>query len=144
MINYFQYHYPQPAGKDPVAIHTEIAGCPWNPNHQLVMIGLQGKTIPTGKLPPSNLVFLIDVSGSMWSPNKLPLVKSALKLLADQLRPQDRVAIVVYAGAAGMVLPSTPGDKKTKIKDAVDKLTAGGSTAGGAGIMLAYKTAKEN
>lgn len=143
MINYFQYHYPQPVGKDPVAIHTEMANCPWNPGHQLVMIGLQGKKIPTDNLPPSNLVFLIDVSGSMWSPNKLPLVKSAMKLLVDQLRPRDRVAIVVYAGAAGMVLPSTRGDEKIKIKDAIDKLTAGGSTAGGAGIQLAYKTAEK-
>lgn len=144
MINYFQYHYPQPQGKDPVAIHTEMADCPWNPAHQLVMVGLQGKTIPTNNLPASNLVFLIDVSGSMWSADKLPLVKSAMKLLVDQLRPQDRVAMVVYAGAAGMVLPSTPGSEKTKIKDAIDKLTAGGSTAGGEGIRLAYKTAEEH
>lgn len=144
MINYFQYHYPQPKGKDPVAIHTEMADCPWNPGHQLVMVGLQGKTIPTDNLPPSNLVFLIDVSGSMWSANKLPLVKSAMKLLVDQLRSQDRVAIVVYAGAAGTVLPSTPGNEKIKIKEAIDKLTAGGSTAGGEGILLAYKTAREH
>lgn len=144
MINYFQYHYPQPEGKDPVAIHTEMADCPWNTDHTLVMVGLQAKTIPTDNLPPSNLVFLVDVSGSMWSPNKLPLVKSAMKLLVDQLRPQDRVAIVVYAGAAGLVLPSTPGNEKIKIKDAIDSLTAGGSTAGGAGIKLAYKTAEKN
>jgi Ca-activated chloride channel family protein len=107
-------------------------------------VGLQGKKIPTENLPASNLVFLIDVSGSMDEPNKLPLVQSSLKLLVDQLREQDKVALVVYAGNAGLVLPSTSGTNKTKIKDAIDKLEAGGSTAGGAGIQLAYKIAKEN
>ncbi len=143
MVNYFQYEYDQPAGDKPFAIHTEISDAPWNNKHKLVLIGLQGKKIPTENLPASNLVFLIDVSGSMWSPNKLPLVKASLKLLTDQLREKDRVSIVVYAGAAGLVLQPTAGDNKTAIKEAIDKLEAGGSTAGGAGIKLAYKTARE-
>lgn len=142
MINYFSYNYPQPANDKPFSITTEAAPCPWNENHQLVMIGLQGKKIDVDKLPPSNLVFLIDVSGSMMEENKLPLVKSSLNLLAEQLRPQDKIAIVVYAGSAGLVLPST--NDKTKIKEALNALEAGGSTAGGAGIKLAYQTAQEN
>ena len=142
-INYFKYKYPQPTNNDPFSINTEMSVCPWNKQHKLVMIGLQGKQIATDKLPPSNLVFLIDVSGSMSDPNKLPLVKASLKLLVDQLREQDNVAIVVYAGAAGLVLPSTSGLNKEKILEAIDKLDAGGSTAGGAGIQLAYKVAKE-
>ncbi len=144
MINYFNYSYPQPQGDAPFSINTEISNCPWNAQHTLVMIGLQGKKISTQNLPASNLVFLIDVSGSMYEPDKLPLVQSSLKLLVDQLRPQDKVALVVYAGNAGLVLPSTSGDEKTKIKDAIDALEAGGSTAGGAGIQLAYKTARNN
>lgn len=143
MVNYFQYEYPQPVGEDPFSINTEMADCPWNNKHKLVLIGLQGRKIPTENLPPSNLVFLIDVSGSMDMPNKLPLVKQSIKLLTDQLRPQDKVAIVVYAGSAGLVLPSTDGSNKIKIKDAVDRLEAGGSTAGGAGIKLAYSVARE-
>lgn len=143
MINYFNYSYAQPRGDDPFAIHTEISDAPWNKDHKLVLIGLQGKKIPVENLPASNLVFLIDVSGSMESPNKLPLVKASMKMLVDQLREQDRVAIVVYAGAAGLVLKPTSGDNKTAIKDAIDNLQAGGSTAGGAGIRLAYKTARE-
>ena len=142
MINYFSYNYPQPSSDKPFSITTESAPCPWNENHQLVMIGLQGKKIDVDKLPPSNLVFLIDVSGSMMQENKLPLVKSSLNLLADQLREQDKIAIVVYAGSAGLVLPST--NDKTKIKEAINALEAGGSTAGGAGIKLAYQTAQEN
>ncbi len=142
-INYFKYKYPQPTNNDPFSINTEMSVCPWNKQHKLVMIGLQGKQIAADKLPPSNLVFLIDVSGSMSDPNKLPLVKASLKLLVDQLREQDNVAIVVYAGAAGLVLPSTSGMNKEKIIAAIDKLDAGGSTAGGAGIQLAYKVAKE-
>lgn len=141
MINYFRYNYPQPTGEDPFSINTEISACPWNTQHKLVLIGLQGKTIATEELPPSNLVFLIDVSGSMMAQNKLPLVQQSMKLLIDQLRPQDKVAIVVYAGNAGLVLPSTNGSQKIKIKDAIDQLEAGGSTAGGAGIQLAYKEA---
>jgi len=144
MVNYFHYEYPQPQNDQPFSINTEISDCPWNKDNKLVLIGLQGKKIPTENLPASNLVFLIDVSGSMDMPNKLPLVKTSMKMLVDQLREQDRVAMVVYAGAAGLVLPSTSGADKTKIKDAIDQLGAGGSTAGGAGIKLAYKIAKEN
>lgn len=144
MINYFQYDYPQPRGNDPFSIYTEVSSAPWNLNHRLVHIGLQGKKIPTDNLPPSNLVFLIDVSGSMSSANKLPLLKASFKLLVNQLREQDHVAIVVYAGAAGLVLPPTSGSCKQQIIDALDNLEAGGSTAGGAGIQLAYKVAKEN
>ncbi|MDQ7948162.1 MAG: von Willebrand factor type A domain-containing protein [Pedobacter sp.] len=144
MINYFDYQYEQPKGNDPVNIITEIAPAPWNPSHRLVHIGLQAKTIPTDNLPPSNLVFLIDVSGSMESENKLPLLVSSLKLLTDQLREQDKVAIVVYAGNAGLVLPPTSGNHKIKIKEALSRLSAGGSTAGGQGIELAYRVASEN
>jgi Ca-activated chloride channel family protein len=144
MINYFSYNYPQPIQSAPFSINTELSDCPWNAKHKLVMIGLQGKTIPTENLPPSNLVFLIDVSGSMQNELKLPLVKASLKLLTEQLREEDRISIVVYAGNAGLVLPATSGSNKTKIKDAIDALEAGGSTAGGQGIQLAYKVAKEN
>jgi len=144
MVNYFHYAYPQPTGKDPFSINTEISDAPWNKDHKLVMIGLQGEKISTDNLPASNLVFLIDVSGSMQGPDRLGLVKSSMKLLVDQLRAQDKVSMVVYAGAAGLVLPPTSGLDKTAIKDAIDKLESGGSTAGGAGIKLAYKTAKEN
>lgn len=144
MINYFSYNYPQPTGEDPFSISLEMAPCPWNAKHQLVHVGLQGKKIETENLPTSNLVFLIDVSGSMEEPNKLPLVKSALRLLVNELRPQDRVALVVYAGNAGQVLAPTPGNEKTKILEAIDNLEAGGSTAGGAGINLAYSVARQN
>ncbi|TWW00524.1 von Willebrand factor type A domain-containing protein [Chitinophaga pinensis] len=143
MINYFDYKYSNPTNNAPVAVHTDMAVCPWNTAHQLVRIALKGKDVAKDNLPPSNLVFLIDVSGSMSDANKLPLVKQAFKLLVNQLRPVDRVAIVVYAGAAGLVLPSTSGEHKTAILDALDKLEAGGSTAGGAGVQLAYKTAAE-
>lgn len=144
MLNYFSYDYPQPTDNNPFSVSTELSSCPWNTEHQLLKIGLQGKKIATDKLPPSNLVFLIDVSGSMSDENKLPLLKSAFSLLVDQLRPQDRVAIVVYAGAAGEVLPPTSGSEKTKIKDALNNLQAGGSTAGGAGIELAYSLAQKH
>jgi len=143
MINYFDYDYPQPKGEHPFEVITELSECPWQPEHRLLHIGLQGKTVSTENLPASNLVFLIDVSGSMNAPNKLPLLQSAYKLLVDQLRPKDKVSIVVYAGAAGLVLSPTDGTDKIKIKEAIDKLSAGGSTAGGAGIELAYKTARE-
>ena len=143
MINYFHYEYPQPKNDQPFSINTEVSDAPWNKDHKLVLVGLQGKKIPTENLPASNLVFLIDVSGSMQGPNRLPLVKSSMKMLVDQLREQDKVSIVVYAGAAGLVLKPTSGDDKTTIKDAIDNLEAGGSTAGGAGIKLAYKTANE-
>ncbi|QMU30834.1 vWA domain-containing protein [Adhaeribacter radiodurans] len=144
MVNYFKYSYPQPKKEDPVAMITELAACPWNPDNQLLHIGLQGKNIPTDNLPPANLVFLIDVSGSMASEDKLPLVIAGFKLLVNQLRPQDKVAIAVYAGAAGLVLPPTPGNRKEVILSALEKLEAGGSTAGGEGIKLAYKVAQEN
>jgi Ca-activated chloride channel family protein len=144
LINYFHYDYPQPKGDAPFSINTEIADCPWNKENKLVMIGLQGKRIPVDNLPPGNIVFLIDVSGSMQDENKLPLVKSSIKLLIEQLREEDKVSMVVYAGQAGLVLPSTSGAEKQKIRDAVERLEAGGSTAGGAGIQLAYKVAKEN
>ena len=144
LINYFTYDYPQPKDKYPFTITTEMSQSPWNPQHKLVHIGLQGKKIAKEDIPPSNLVFLLDVSGSMNSANKLPLLKSAFRLLVNQLRPEDRVAIVVYAGSAGLVLPSTPGSDKDKILAAINNLEAGGSTAGGEGIKLAYKIARDN
>jgi Ca-activated chloride channel homolog len=144
LINYFSYDYPQPEGKDPFSMTMEMAECPWNRNHKLLLVGLQGKKIQLENLPPSNLVFLLDVSGSMDEPDKLPLVKSAFRLLVDQLRAEDRVAIAVYAGSAGLVLESTPGNEKQKILRAIDNLQAGGTTAGGEGISLAYRIAGEN
>lgn len=144
LINYFSYDYAKPTGDAPVKITTEVGACPWNPVHRLVRIGLKAREIPTENLPVSNLVFLIDVSGSMYGAERLDLVKSSLKLLVNNLRDKDRVAIVVYSGAAGERLPSTSGSDKQKIKDAIDELEAGGSTAGGAGIELAYKIARKN
>lgn len=144
LINYFPYTLAGPSGNAPVAITTEVAPAPWQPKHRLVRVALKAREIEMSKLPPNNLVFLIDVSGSMQSPDKLPLVKQSLRLLVDQLREEDRVAIVVYAGAAGLVLPSTSGVDKARITAAIDALEAGGSTAGGAGIRLAYSVAKEN
>jgi Ca-activated chloride channel homolog len=144
LINYFPYDLPSPTGNAPVSITTETMAAPWQPKHRLVRVALQARRIETAALPPSNLVFLIDVSGSMNQWNKLPLVKASLRLLVDQLRPQDHVALVVYAGAAGLVLPSTSGDEKAAIVAALDRLEAGGSTAGGAGIELAYRTAREH
>lgn len=144
MVNYFDYNYPKPVNGEPFTVNTEISECPWNPQHKLVHIGLQGKEIPVDNLPPSNMVFLVDVSGSMNEANKLPLVQASMNMLVDQLREKDKVAIVVYAGSAGLVLPSTSGSNKVKIKEAINNLEAGGSTAGGEGIILAYKTAKEN
>lgn len=143
MINYFDYQYKAPEGKDPVAIYTDMAVCPWNTAHQLVRVALKSKQVDTRELPPSNLVFLIDVSGSMSGENRLPLVKRAFAVLTEQLRPEDKVAIVVYAGAAGVVLPATSGSDKKKILAALDQLEAGGSTAGGAGIQMAYTIAGE-
>lgn len=144
MINYFDYDYPGPKNGQPFAVQTEVAPCPWNAANRLLRIGIQGEKIDVGQLPPANLVFLIDVSGSMNEENKLPLVIKSLEMLTDQLRPNDHVAIAVYAGAAGLVLESTPGSEKMKIKAALDALQAGGSTAGGAGIKLAYETARKN
>src|SRR5690606_8829992 len=144
MVNYFAYNYPQPKGKDPFSITADVVNSPWNQDAKLVRIGLKGKDISLENVPPSNLVFLLDVSGSMEAPNKLPLLKAALNVLVDRLREKDKVSIVVYAGAAGLVLPPTSGAEKQKIRDAIDNLSAGGSTAGGAGIELAYKIAEEN
>ncbi len=144
MINYFPYDWGDVAGEHPFAVTTEVSQAPWKREHRLVRIGLHARSIDTEDLPPSNLVFLLDVSGSMSPPDKLPLLKSAFALLVDQLRPQDRVAIVVYAGAAGLVLPSTPGARKGEIVAALERLDSGGSTAGGAGLKLAYETAREH
>ncbi|MDM8555013.1 VWA domain-containing protein, partial [Desulfococcaceae bacterium HSG7] len=144
LINYFSYDYPEPQGDAPFAVITEMAVCPWKKDHHLVHIGLQGRKIETANMPPSNLVFLLDVSGSMNSHDKLGLLKKGFKLLTEQLRDKDRVAVAVYAGAAGLVLPSTSGDAKHTILKAIDNLRAGGSTAGAQGIKLAYKTALDN
>ena len=144
MVNYFDYEYAQPTDEHPFSIHTEAASTPWNSDTKLVRIGLQGKKYKSEELPASNLTFLIDVSGSMSGTNKLPLLKSAFRLLINQLRGKDKVSIVVYAGAAGVVLKPTSGDDKTKILQALDQLQAGGSTAGGQGIELAYKLAQKN
>lgn len=144
LVNYFSYDYPKPTGNDPVKITVEAGTCTWNTAHRLVRIGLKAKEIPTEQLPASNLVFLIDISGSMWGANRLDLVKSSLKLLVNNLRNKDKVAIVTYAGSAGVKLEATSGGDKQKICEAIDELTAGGSTAGGAGIHLAYQIAKKN
>ncbi|MEO7238876.1 MAG: von Willebrand factor type A domain-containing protein, partial [Gemmatimonadales bacterium] len=144
MVNYFPYNYPDRTGEHPFAVSTETGPCPWAPEHRLVRIGLQAKRLATRDLPPSNLVFLIDVSGSMQSLDKLPLVKQAFRALVQELRPEDQVAIVVYAGAAGLVLPSTSGADKATILEAIERLEAGGSTAGGAGLRLAYDVARQN
>ena len=144
LVNYFSYDYPKPTGNDPVKITVEAGTCTWNTAHRLVRIGLKAKEIPTEQLSASNLVFLIDISGSMWGANRLDLVKSSLKLLVNNLRNKDKVAIVTYAGSAGVKLEATSGGDKQKIREAIDELTAGGSTAGGAGIHLAYQIAKKN
>jgi len=144
LINYFNYEYPQPDGKKPFSVNFDIASCPWNENHKLVKIGLKGKEIKKENRAAVNLVFLLDVSGSMSDQNKLPLLKKSMKLLLNQLDKNDRVAIVVYAGASGIVLPSTTADNKEKILSSLNRLNAGGSTNGGAGIQLAYKTAIAN
>ena len=144
MINYFNYDLSGPKDNEPVAIHTELSSAPWNPAHRLLRIGLKAKNIAEDKLPPSNLVFLLDVSGSMQDANKLPLVKAAMKMLVDELRPKDKVTIVAYAGEAGLRLAPTSGGNKAKIDSAIDQLYAGGSTNGGEGIKLAYKMAADN
>ena len=144
MMNFFKYQYPQPKGEHPFSITTNYSDCPWNSKNKLVRIGLQGKSISTENLPNSNFVFLIDVSGSMSDENKLPLLKQSMKILVNELRAEDKVSIVVYAGAAGLVLAPTSGNKKETIINALDQLQAGGSTAGGEGINLAYKIASEN
>jgi len=144
MINYFSYNYPQPEKDEPFSITTEYADCPWNAKRKLVRIGIKGKEVALEEAPDNNLVFLIDVSGSMSSPDKLGLLKSGLLMLINQLDENDKVSIVVYAGAAGLVLPATKGNKKEQLIDAINKLSAGGSTAGGEGIQLAYEVAKDN
>jgi Ca-activated chloride channel homolog len=144
MINYFRYEYPQPEGDVPFSATTEVATCPWNTAHRLVRVGLKGREIPRDKRPVSNLVFLLDVSGSMQPANKLPLVREAMKMLVNELSENDRVAIVVYAGASGLALPSTGGDQKDTILAAIEQLQAGGSTNGAGGIQQAYDAATEN
>ena len=144
MINYFKYNYPQPKNGQPFSINTEFNNSPWNAKHKILKIGLQGKMMDEKTLPASNLVFLIDVSGSMNSQNKLPLLKESFKVLLEKLRPQDKVALVTYAGNAGVVLEPTSAKNKEKILTALENLNAGGSTAGGEGIELAYKLAQEN
>ncbi|HST63229.1 MAG TPA: von Willebrand factor type A domain-containing protein [Longimicrobium sp.] len=142
LVNYFSYDYPDPTAAHPFAVVTEVGTAPWNPRHQLVHVGIQGRRMDSAQLPPSNLVFLVDVSGSMATPDKLPLVKASLRMLVEELDGQDRVALVVYAGAAGLVLDATPGDRRETILDAIERLDAGGSTAGAEGIRLAYEVAR--
>jgi len=144
MINYFTYDYPQPEGDNPFSVSTEISQCPWNRQHKLVQIGLQGKNLDYAQLKPCNLVFLVDSSGSMEDVNKLPLLKQSLKLLVDGLDDRDKIAIVAYAGSAGLILPSTPASRNRQIIAALDQLSAGGTTAGGEGLQLAYRVAQEN
>jgi len=144
LINYFDYDYPPPIDGKPFAVHVETGAAPWNTDHLLARIALKGKEFPANERPRVNLVFLLDVSGSMDAPNRLPLVISSMKMLVNELKGTDKVAICVYAGAAGTVLPPTSGDNKNKILAALDKLQAGGSTAGGEGILLAYKLAEES
>ncbi len=144
LINYFHFDYADSTDRAPFGITTEVAACPWNAKHTLALIGLQAKRLPAGQTPPRNLVFLLDVSGSMTPANKLPLVRTAMKMLAETLTAKDRVAIVVYAGASGLALPATPGDRVRDIQDAISSLTPGGSTNGAAGIQLAYQIASQN
>jgi len=145
LINYFRFDYPQPGGEDPFSVATELAACPWNAKHRLALIGIRGRERDEDKpAGPRNLVFLLDVSGSMQPPDKLPLVRNAMRMLVDTLTPQDRIAIVVYAGASGLVLPSTRGNRKEVIHQAIARLEAGGSTNGGAGIQLAYRIARQH
>ncbi|MDR3226543.1 MAG: von Willebrand factor type A domain-containing protein, partial [Prevotellaceae bacterium] len=143
-INYFTFDYAEPAGGENISLNSEITTCPWNNTHHLLRLGIKGKTIPDNELPNSNYVFLIDVSGSMNSPDKLGILKSGFKMMVDELKDNDKVAIVIYAGQVGILLESTNGDEKEKIKAAIDKLGAGGSTAGAAGITTAYEIAQQN
>lgn len=144
LLNYFTYRYPEAEGKDPFSVSHEVFGCPWAPDHRLVRIGLQGRRLNLAQLPPRNLVFLIDVSGSMGGEHRLPLVKQGLIRLCDSLRPQDRVAMVVYAGSSGLVLPPTSGSDRARIREALGRLEAGGSTHGSAGLRQAYEVARQN
>ncbi len=144
MLNYFTYQYPEPTGQHPLAVHTELTSCPWNSAHQLLRIGVKGKDISSARRPPLNLAFLVDVSGSMNSPDKLPLLIDGLRLLTAQLGPEDRVSLVTYAGSSGLVLAPTSGTEKQTILRALERLTAGGSTNGASGISLAYSTVRKN
>jgi Ca-activated chloride channel family protein len=144
MMNYFHYHYPLPVRGQTLAIYSNYATCPWAEDHRLLQIAVRGRSVNVDSLPPSNLVFLIDVSGSMALPNKLPLLQAAFRILVNNLRSTDQVAIVAYAGTPGVILPSTRGDQKAKILNAIDYLSAGGATAGEAAIKLAYQIAEEN
>lgn len=144
MINYFEYDYPEPTGDIPFSVAAEVASCPWKPKHKLVRIALQGRNITASTRPPANLVFLVDVSGSMDAENKLPLLRRSLLMLVNQMRADDHIAIVTYAGRSGVALPSTRCSNAEAIHDAIDNLSAGGSTAGGSGLHLAYRVAKEN
>ncbi|MBI2434973.1 MAG: von Willebrand factor type A domain-containing protein, partial [Candidatus Hydrogenedentes bacterium] len=145
LINYFDYQYQPPADKEaPFAARVTIADCPWAPEHRLARVGIKGWEIPAQERPASNFVFLIDVSGSMQPENKLPLVQQSLRMLVNQLDERDRIAMVVYAGSSGLVLPPTPGDQREAILDAINRLKSGGSTHGSAGIQLAYETAVGN
>jgi Ca-activated chloride channel family protein len=144
LVNYFSYEYPEPRADDPVSVTTEVAPAPWARDHRLVRVGLKTRAIDSAHAPASNLVFLIDVSGSMSTPDKLPLLKRGLSMLAQNLRAEDRVAMVVYAGASGLVLPSTPGSRRADVLAALDRLDAGGSTNGADGIRLAYQVARQH
>ena len=143
LVNYFRFDYPQPSANEPFSITTELAAVPVESAHRLALIGLQGRELEDREPAPRNLVFLIDVSGSMMPPDKLPLVRTAMRMLTDVLTERDRVAIVVYAGASGLVLPSTTGEQKERIHQALAQLEAGGSTNGASGIQLAYQVARE-
>jgi Ca-activated chloride channel homolog len=144
LVNYFRFEYPRPVNGQPFSVTTEIAACHWNSSHKLALIGLQAKALDMDSVPARNLVFLIDVSGSMMPPDKLPLIRTAMRMLVDTLTERDRIAIVVYAGSSGLVLPSTSGADKEQINQAIARLEAGGSTNGAAGITLAYQVAQEH
>ena len=144
LINYFPYNYAQPTGEDPFSVDMELADCPWQPKHKLVRVGIKGKEVAVEERKPTHLVFLLDVSGSMNSADKLPLLKRGFKMMVDQLNENDQVTVVTYAGQAGLALETTTGDQKSKINQAIDVLTPGGSTHGSAGIELAYQLAQQN
>jgi Ca-activated chloride channel family protein len=144
LVNYFRFAYPEPRGSDPVSITTEVGDCPWAPGHKLALIGLRARSIDDRDAPGRNITLLLDVSGSMAPPERLPLIKTALRMFVDTLRNEDRIAIVVYASASGLVLPATPGSDRQRIHDAIENLSAGGSTNGAAGVQLAYQVARQN